>query len=343
MSIVGGMDIHRKQITYDYVDTASGEIKRGQIVPADRWHLATWLERLPEGGAEFAVEGCTGWRYVAEELAVAGAGVHLADPAETAGARGPKKRAKTDRADARLLRDLLLDGRVSECWTPPEPVLEARALLELYHSLRVAHTGWVQRIHAVCFHQGTTTLGSGMQSAEGQKRLAELSRTQLSPAGQLQVSTALAMLTSLDEQLDELRRRLHRTARHLHGARVLSERLYGVGPITALALCAWLGGAERFSSSRKAVRFCGLDVTVHSSAGKRAPGRLSRQGPEVLRWAVYEAGKTHARASATDHAYYAQVKDRIDGKRAALSEARKIIRQATHILTDLGDEALRIH
>ena len=34
------------------------------------------------------------------------------------------------------------------------------------------------------------------------------------------------------------------------------------------------------------------------------------------------------------------VKDRKNGKRAALSEARKIIRQACHILTELGDDAL---
>jgi transposase len=79
---------------------------------------------------------------------------------------------------------------------------------------------------------------------------------------------------------------------------------------------------------------------VYSSDGKRSPGRLSRQGPPVLRWAVYEAGKTHARASAPDHAYYAQVKDRKDGKRAAISEARKIVRQACHILAELGDDAL---
>jgi transposase len=63
----------------------------------------------------------------------------------------------------------------------------------------------------------------------------------------------------------------------------------------------------------------------------------------VLRWAVYEAGKTHARspapAPAPDHAYYAQVKDRCGGKRAALSEARKILRQACHILAELGDDA----
>ncbi len=123
---------------------------------------------------------------------------------------------------------------------------------------------------------------------------------------------------------------------------MLAGSLYGVGPVTALALTCWLGGAGRFSSARKAVRFAGLDITVWSSDGKGPPGRLSRQGPPVLRWALYEAGKTHARPAAPDHPYYAQVKDRKDGKRAALSEARKIVRQACHILAELGDDALAV-
>ena len=148
------------------------------------------------------------------------------------------------------------------------------------------------------------------------------------------------MLAGLEARLDVLRHRLLAAARHLTGAKVLAERLYGVGPVTGLAMTCWLGGAGRFSSSRKAVRFAGLDVTVWSSDRKGPPGRLSRQGPPVLRWAVYEDGKTHARASAPDHRYYAQVKDRKDGKRAALSEARKILRQACHILAGLGDDAL---
>ena len=58
-----------------------------------------------------------------------------------------------------------------------------------------------------------------------------------------------------------------------------------------------------------------------------------------MRWCAYEAAKTHARRSAPDHQYYASVKERIDGKRAAISEARKIIRQAVHILAELGDDA----
>jgi Transposase IS116/IS110/IS902 family len=171
MPIVGGLDIHRKQITFDYLDTVTGQVCRGQVSPADREHLRAWLARFAgRDDVAFAVEGCTGWRYVAGELAAA--------------------------------------------------------------------------------------------------------------------------------------------------------------------------GKDRFSSSRKAVRFAGLDVTVYSSDRKGPPGRLSRQGPPVLRWAVYEAGKTHARSSAPDHGYYAQVKDRCNGKRAALSEARKILRQACHILAELGDDAL---
>src|SRR5215207_10013018 len=40
--------------------------------------------------------------------------------------RGPKRRARTDRADARHLRELMLDGRVPESWIPPEHILELR-------------------------------------------------------------------------------------------------------------------------------------------------------------------------------------------------------------------------
>ena len=342
MPIVGGLDIHRKQITFDYLDTVTGQVCRGQISPADREHLRAWLARFADcEDAAFAVEGCTGWRYVAEELAAAGVAAHLAEPADTAFARGRKRHAKTDKTDCRHLRQLLAEGRLPECWIPPSRILECRALLETYHDLRAEHTAWVQRIHAVLFHQGAPALGEGtLRTEQGLAALRAAAAAHLSPAGQLQVTTALDMTDMLETRLHELRHQLLDAARHLTGAKVLAARLYGVGPVTALAMTCWLAGEGRFSSSRQAVRFAGLDVTVYSSDRKGPPGRLSRQGPPVLRWAVYEAGKTHARSSAPDHGYYAQVKDRCNGKRAALSEARKILRQAFHILAELGDDAL---
>jgi transposase len=342
MLIVGGLDIHRKQLTFDYLDTVTGEVKRGQIAPAGRAHLRAWLARFAgRDDVAFAVEGCTGWRYVAEELAAAGIAVHMGEPADTAAARGRKRHAKTDKTDSRHLRTLLAEGRLPECWIPPAQILEYRALLETYHDLRAEHTAWVQRIHAVFFHQGAPALGEGaLRTEQGLAALRAAAAAHLSPAGQLQVATALDMLAAVEARLGPLRHQLRDAARHLTGAKVLAARLYGVGPITALALTCWLAGEGRFSSSRKAVRFTGLDITVWSSDRKGPPGRLSRQGPPMLRWAVYEAGKTHARAAAPDHAYYATVKDRKNSKRAALSEARKLVRQACHILTELGDDAL---
>ena len=56
---------------------------------------------------------------------------------------------------------LLAEGRLPECWIPPVHILECRALLETYHDLRAEHTAWVQRIHAVLFHQGAPALGEG--------------------------------------------------------------------------------------------------------------------------------------------------------------------------------------
>ena len=68
-SIVGGLDIHRKQITFDYVDLVTGAVACGQVAPADRERFRSWLAGFehPEGVA-FAVEACTGWRYVTGEL-----------------------------------------------------------------------------------------------------------------------------------------------------------------------------------------------------------------------------------------------------------------------------------
>jgi transposase len=104
---------------------------------------------------------------------------------------GRKRHAKTDKTDCRLLRMLLAEGRLPECWIPPGHILECRALLETYHDLRREHTAWVRRIHAVLFHQGAPALGDGaLRSEQGLAALRAVSAAHLSPAGQLQVATA---------------------------------------------------------------------------------------------------------------------------------------------------------
>ena len=113
MAIVAGFDVHRAQITFDALDTETGEIQRGRM-RADPASVCAWVAGCAGERVDVAVEACTGWLFVCEALAAASAVAHLAEPAETSALRGKKRHAKTDRADARWLRTLLCEGRLPE-------------------------------------------------------------------------------------------------------------------------------------------------------------------------------------------------------------------------------------
>jgi transposase len=312
MDIVGAFDLHRKQITFDYIEMESGEVHRGKIQPANRENLRMWLdgftERFPAQHAAIAVEATTGWRFVVEELRRAGIEPHLADPAETKSLRGHKKRAKTDRLDAGHLRDLL--------------VIEERS----------AHQ---QRIHAQLFHNGYPQ----QRNVLAVDRRERLQKMELPRAARKVVDLSLAMIEHINEELEPIEAELRAYALSQAGCRALMEH-YGIGELTSVAMLAELGDTRRFSSSKKAVRFAGLDITVHSSDGKRAAGKLSRQGSPVLRWAAFEAAMVARRRGSPDHDYYVHNEERIGANRAALSIARKLIRRAHHTLRELGEEAM---
>jgi transposase len=340
MTMVGGFDVHRKQITFDYVDD-DGLVRCGEIRPATRSTLRRWLgEHCSAGDAEFALEGCTGWRYVADELAAAGVVPHLGDPAEIAALRGRKKRAKTDRADARLLRTLLLQGRFPESWIPPAHVLEIRTLGRLYCTLMDERRAWQQRIHARLFHQGCPPIRALLSEA-GREALAG---AELSAVGRQYVDTALRRIDELSVEIEPLRTQLVDFARRQAGCRALQGH-YGIGWLCAAIMWAEIGDARRFTSSDQLVRFAGMDVTVYSSDDKRSPGHLSRQGSPALRWAAFEAAKCAARRGSPDYIYYRRLaakRDGHNGKNPTLAVERKILRRCHHILRELGDAALAL-
>jgi transposase len=218
---------------------------------------------------------------------------------------------------------------------PPTHIADARTQVRLRRGLVGERTGWNQRIHAILFHHGLPER-SQLLTADGR---AWLARVELPAVARQPVDLALRMIDHLEVELDRLDTQLARIAPAQPGCKALQRR-YGIGWLTAVAIWAEFGDVRRFANSRQAVRFCGLDITISESDGKRARGHLARQGPPVLRWALHEAAMCAARPSSPDHAYYLQVKQRLGGKRAALSVARKLAREAYHLLKELGDQAL---
>ena len=336
MSIVMGVDQHRAQITAEWIDLATGEISRTRVVPADRGGVRRFLGRFAGEQLEVALEATTGWRFLVEELRAVGAVVHLAEPAETAARRGNKKRAKTDRADARHHRELLLAGRLPESWIPPDHILDLRAQVRLRHTLIEQHSEWQQRIQAVLYHHGCPRRRQLMKG-DGRDWLQSLA---LPAAARQQITVSLQMTDALDVQLAPLTKELRDYARRQTGCRALVDRYYGIGELCAVTILAELGDCRRFSNSRDAVRYGGMDITVFQSDRHRAPGRLSRQGPPALRWALYEAAHAARRPGSPDRDYYLQAAEHLGGNRACLALARKLLKRCYHTLRELGDDSL---
>src|ERR1043165_2114527 len=108
MEMVGGLDLHRSQITFDVVDGGTGEVWRGRVIGPDRERVRRWLReevavRAAGRPVRLAVEGCTGWRVVVEEIIAArfeAAGAGAGGPARPPG-RGRPEGGGQDRPQRR--------------------------------------------------------------------------------------------------------------------------------------------------------------------------------------------------------------------------------------------------
>jgi transposase len=337
MAIVAGFDVHRAQITFDALNQGTGEVERGRI-RATPEAVREWGARFPGAEVQVAVEACTGWLFVCEALTEAGAVAHLAEPVETSALRGNKRRAKTDREDARWLRTLLCEGRLPEAWIPPAHVREWRTRSRLRKTLVDERTTWLQRVQATLFHHGVSGVPDKLLSAAGREFLAAL---ELPDAARERIGIALAMIEALDRQLAPLERELRQLARRQPGCRALM-RQFGIGELTAPTIVSELGDVTRLSAARKAVRCAGLDIGVYRSDRRSRVGKLTRQGSPQLRWALYEAAQSACRPASPDHADYLALKARgLSHTRASMTIARKLARRSFHILRELGPDALQ--
>jgi transposase len=186
-----------------------------------------------------------------------GGTAHLAETVETRALRGRKRRAKTDRQDALWLRELLAEGRLPESWIAPEHVRQWRSRLHLRKALIDERTQSLLRIRSVLYHHAISA-GAPARIARGDGRRF-LERLDLPADARERVTVALFMISTLEAQIHQIERELRKLARRQTGCQALMGQ-FGVGELIALTFLAELGDATRMSSSRKAIRFAGLEM-----------------------------------------------------------------------------------
>ena len=280
MSIIG-CDLHSRYQVIAMVETDTGEMvtRRLEHESGEARAFYTTLPKPSLIGME--ATGYTQWfeRLVAE----LGHELWVGDPAAIR-ARAVR-RQKTDTRDAEHLLDLLLTKRFPRVWVPTPEERDVRQLLKHRNKLVRMQTSVRNQLHFLAMSQGVCRKQK-LWSARGR---AELEGLSLGPWASQRRKELLELLDGLGPRIAELDQAVKTEAERRPEAVELMKHK-GVGPVTALAFVLTVGPVERFANSRKLVSYLGLNPGEDSSGGHQRLGHISKQGNEMLRWLLVEAG-----------------------------------------------------
>jgi transposase len=303
-----------------------GEVSEGKV-PADEDGLARLALRLgPE--VRGCIEMMSGAVWVRDKLEACGWEIQIVD-ARKVKAVAPLA-CKTDRVDARVLAELVRRDLAPEVWVPS---LEERAIRE---RLR-------RRSHLVRLRTSAINRTFGLQTQWGLRMnltalrkpwaLERLSEHGVPDVWRRSIATLLELIDDLDRQLMPLERELRPLARADERVQLLMT-IPGVAELLGLTLACEIADVSRFPSARKLVGYSGLSPTIKQSGESSRTGRLSKAGPNTLRWAAVEAAQQAWRPNNPWHRLYTDVKRR-HGKSnpAKAAVARKVLIAAWHVLS----------
>jgi len=284
VSIIG-CDLHSRYQVVALVDTGTGEMVTRRL-EHENGEARAFYATLPKPSL-IGIEA-TGYTHWFERLvAELGHELWVGDPAEIR-ARAVR-RQKTDTRDAEHLLDLLLSKRFPRLWVPTPEERDARQLLKHRNKLVRMQTSVRNQLHFLAMSQGVCRKQK-LWSARGR---AELEGLSLGTWASRRRKELLETLDQLGPRIAELDQAVKTEAERRPEAVELMKHK-GVGPVTALAFVLTVGPVERFAHSRALVSYLGLNPSEDSSGGHQRLGHISKQGNEMLRWLLVEAGHSAA-------------------------------------------------
>jgi transposase len=325
-----GLDLSRKRLDWQALQPDGERCAIGAVAP-DRDGLRKLARRLGDGdGVAAVIESMSGARFVHDELELHGWDVRIADAAK---ARGIAPLAcKTDTIDTWVLAELARLELVPEIWLP-DPAVRAERERARFRLHLVKHRSALKnRVHAILFQHGVPNTSSDLFGAAGR---ALLERLALPEPWASTVGASLELIDVLDDEITACEAELGRLGAE-HRYMPLLVSCPGIGWVLAFTIASEIGDIGRFASPRKLVGYTGLCPRVEQSGERDRRGRLRKNGPSYLRWALVEAAH-----SANRHPCYRPVQERFlarHGKKrgtklAAIEIGRRLAEAIWHMLT----------
>jgi transposase len=328
-----GLDLSRRRLDYCLLDERGDRVEVGGVSPdADGLAgLARGVE-LRHGAVAVgaAIESMNGARFVHDTLERCGWEVAVADAIKVKGLA--PLACKTDRIDAWVLAELSRRELVPAIWLPSfqQRAERERARWRLH---LVKHRSVLKnRVHASLIAFGHSCPVSDLFGARGRKLLGRL---EFPEPWRSDVLSAVALIDDLQREITDCERQLRVLgAEHRYVPLLLT--VPGIAWVLGYTIASEIGDIERFASPKKLCGYSGLCPRVYQSGDSDRRGRLSKQGPKYLRWALMEAATNAAKHPLYRERYQA-TKRRLGRQRgpkvAQVELARRLAEAIWHMLT----------
>jgi transposase len=277
------------------------------------------------------VESTYNWYWLVDGLMEAGYRVHLATPAAIQQYSGLKY--SDDHSDARWLAHLLRLGVLPKGYIYPKAERAVRDLLRKRAHLVRQHTANVLSV------QNIMVRNTGVRLSV--KRIRALTKQELEALlpevdQVLAVTSSLAVLDCLSQQIKTLEQTVHKRLKHTPSYEQLLT-VDGIGTILAQTIMLESGDMGRFPTVGNYASYCRCVNSTKISNGKRKGQGNVKNGNPYLGWAYMEAAQFALRFNARAQRFYQRklAKSNNNTILARKTVAHKLARACYYLMRDL--------
>ena len=313
--IIIGVDFHPEFQQIASVDTDTGEFQEKRLAhrdEAENFYRALAGKKVRVG---MEASGQARWfECLMRELQFE---LWIGDAAAICTKRVRKQ--KTDRQDARLILQLLLEDRFPQIWVPSWENRDLRQLLWHRHRMVQARTRIMNQLQALALNEGLRCK-KRLWRERGRQQLESF---RLGPWASRRRRDLLELLDRLNPTIAELTQAIEQEAEKCPAAQRLRTHP-GVGALTALAFVLIIGEADRCQCGKQVASYLGLVPLEDSSGNRRRLGHITKQGSSILRFLLVEAAQVTVRSLPEWRSKYFHLAMRRGRKIAKVAMARKL-------------------
>jgi transposase len=262
MPLYGGIDLHANHRVVGLLN------EQDQVIYQRRFanYLPAILEQLAPYQADITgvvVESTYNWYWLVDGLMEAGYRVHLANPAAMQQSNGLKY--TDDYSDAHWLAHGLRLGVLPEGYIYPKAERAVRDILRTrVHLVRQQTANVLSLPHIIVRHTGVRLRAKRLHALT----LEELERLLPEPAPVLAITSSLAVVPCLGQQIKTLEKLVHTRLQHTPAYEQL-QTVDGMGTILAQTIVLETGDIRRFPTVGQYASYCRWVTSTKIRNGKR--------------------------------------------------------------------------